>query len=76
MAILASDATCYVMPKFVVDHDYVPPSGDMSIGPFTVNYYHSDAFVGTDTVQAPDINYAWSDFLGIKSEDFSANWTG
>jgi hypothetical protein len=43
---------------------------------FTAYYYDNTSLVGTETVERPAINYAYSDFLGIDSYNFHAIWKG
>jgi len=47
-----------------------------SLSNFTAKYYDNLVLVHEETVTRPSINYAWSDFHDIVSEDFSAIWTG
>jgi len=48
----------------------------ISISRFLARYYDGSSLVKQEMVDRPAINYAWSDFLGINSYDFAANWTG
>ena len=50
--------------------------GDFTVGPFTANYYNGTTFVTSENVARPSLNYAWSDFHSITSENFNATWTG
>lgn len=48
----------------------------VTVGPFQADYYRGETLVASEQVARPTINYPWSDFHGIDSEDFRAVWTG
>ncbi|MEL7372630.1 MAG: hypothetical protein AAFN74_27135, partial [Myxococcota bacterium] len=46
-----------------------------SVGDWQAEYYRDDTLVAEETVERASINYPWSDFHGIQSEQFRAKWT-
>jgi len=48
----------------------------LTVGPFLADYYRGETLVASEQVARPTINYSWSDFHEIDSEDFRALWTG
>jgi len=66
--------------------DHEPTNGSISTIPqqqdgfqltsFNADYYGGSRLFHSETVSRPSINYAWSDFHNISSEDFSAVWIG
>lgn len=46
------------------------------VSSFTAKYYDDSILVHQETVARPSINYAWDEFYGITSRNFSAVWTG
>ena len=46
------------------------------VGPFNAAYYSGTTLVTTESVARPSINYSYSDFHGIDSQNFHAIWTG
>ncbi|MGB0647127.1 MAG: hypothetical protein ACPGQS_08120, partial [Bradymonadia bacterium] len=57
-----------------------PARPELTTGTWQAEYYDvsrsNTSPVYVETVNQPTINYPWSDFHGIRSEDFMANWTG
>lgn len=51
-------------------------SAGYEVGSFHAEYFNKGVYVASAEVQWPAINYIYSDFHGIKSEDFGAVWTG
>jgi hypothetical protein len=43
---------------------------------FSVRYFNEGVEISNGTVNKPSINYGFSDFQNIPSQDFSAEWTG
>lgn len=55
------------------------PGGHAPLGAFKAFYINTQnpgQVIASETVPAIAINYAWSEFHGIKSEDFGAYWVG
>ena len=50
--------------------------GYFTVGPFTANYYDNSTFVASESVTRPSINYAYSEFNNIDSQNFTATWSG
>ena len=53
-----------------------PRTQGFEVGSFTAEYYNGTQLVASEKVERPAINYPWSDFHGIRSEDFRGVWTG
>jgi len=59
--------------------DRLNPTRREPMGRFAAYYLRSGEppeLIATDTVDEVSINYAWSEFHGIKSEDFEGYWVG
>jgi hypothetical protein len=68
--------TQLVHPDDAVSHCAQSLGIDFKVGPFTAVYYDNATFIATETVGRPSINYSWSDFHGIDSQNFHSTWTG
>lgn len=58
---------------------FVKPSDEIPTNAFKAFYFGGtvpNENPKTDVVEHPSVNYAWSDFHGIRSEDFAAYWIG
>ncbi len=59
--------------------DRLNPGGNAPLGRFAAYYLRSGtpaALVATEVVDEVSLSYPWSDFHGIKSEDFEGYWVG
>ncbi len=53
-----------------------PRTEGFELGSFKADYFDGAKLVATEFVARPAVNYAWSDFHGIQSENFRAAWEG
>lgn len=53
-----------------------PHTDGFAVGDFTAEYYNGDKLVASEVVERPTVHYPWSDFHGIRSEDFRGVWKG
>ncbi|MFO0677034.1 MAG: hypothetical protein U0169_10885 [Polyangiaceae bacterium] len=53
-----------------------PRTTGFELGTFKASYYDRDRLVATEVVSRPAVNYAWSEFRGVASENFRAVWEG
>lgn len=51
-------------------------SNNFQINTFTASYFNSGAFITSEEVSKPAMNYSWDYFHGIPSQDFGAEWSG
>lgn len=51
-------------------------SSGFTVRRFAASYYSDATFVASECVQRPSINYTYSDFYGINSNNFRAIWSG